>query len=115
MSLKFSPPLAVAYELRQRALKEGRSLGDMILRLVESALAASQPIEIENGKIDKIERGTRGKATAAWLSPPIASAIQSLAQELGRSQSWIVRDLLRTELRRRGVLPLTGADTAVTD
>jgi hypothetical protein len=71
-SLKFSPPLTLAYELRQRALKEGRSLADVILRAVERGLAASQPIEIENGKIDKIERGARGKAIAAWLSPPIA-------------------------------------------
>ena len=105
MAIKFSPPATLAFELRQRALREGRSLGDMVLRIVESAIASSPPVEIENGMVDKIERGASSKSVACYLSPPIATAIQRLALDQRRSQSWIVRDLLRTELRRRGVLP----------
>jgi hypothetical protein len=76
-----------------------------VLRIVERAIASSPPIEIENGMVDKIERGASSKSVACYLSPPIATAVQRLASEQSRSQSWIVRDLLRTELRNRGLLP----------
>jgi hypothetical protein len=105
-SMKCSPSAALAFEIEQRAKREGRSRGEMMVRLLEHALATSAPIDIETGTVDKIERGhSSGVAAACWLSGPIFAAVQRLAREDSRSQSWVVRDLLRCELRRRGVLP----------
>ena len=104
-TIRFTAPVAVQFELRQRALREGRSLADATLRVVEKGLAASPPIDIESGTIDKVERGSVGKATACYLSPALAKSIQRLAAEQRRSASWVVRDLLRCELRNRGLLP----------
>jgi Ribbon-helix-helix protein, copG family len=105
-SIKCSPSAAVAFEIEQRAKREGRSRGDMMVKLLQHALATSAPIDIETGTLDKIERGhSSGVAAACWLSGPIFAAVQRLAREEDRSQSWVVRDLLRCELRRRGAMP----------
>jgi Ribbon-helix-helix protein, copG family len=42
---------------------------------------------------------------AAYLSGPLAKAVREHARQLDRSQNWTLRDLIRSELRRRGVLP----------
>jgi hypothetical protein len=104
--LKFFAPLRLDLELRQRAHREGRTLSDVILRAVERGMAASPTVmPNDTAIVDQAERGTGGKATAAYLSPPLASAIQHLAAEQRRSASWVMRDLIRSELRHRGVLP----------
>ena len=103
--LKFSCPLKVDLELREIARREGRTLSEVILRCVLNGLESS-PVEMdEEAVIDKVERGHRGNAVAVYLSRPIAAAVRQLARDEERSQSWIVRRLLRDELRRRGALP----------
>jgi predicted transcriptional regulator len=48
------------------------------------------------------------------LSAAIAQAVEQLAVDLDRSRSWIVRDMLRRELRQRGLLaPAPEVDTAL--
>jgi hypothetical protein len=75
--------------------------------------------------VDQVERrsGSGKKITAAYLSPPLANAVRKLAKDTGGSTSHVVRDLLRCELRRRGLLPNNSfssisaptSDSAVTD
>jgi hypothetical protein len=105
--IRFCPSLAMDYEIRQRALKEGRSNSDVVYRLVERGLEISPGVTLpEEAHVDRVERGAGGsKATACYLSGPISGAVNRLARDEQRSASWIVRDLLRTELRRRGILP----------
>jgi hypothetical protein len=102
---KFHAPLRLSLELREHARKSGRTLSDVILRAVESGLGAA-PAEMPDAVVDRVERGAKGsKATAAYLSPPLSSAISRLAREQSRSASWVMRDPIRSELRRRGILP----------
>jgi hypothetical protein len=105
MTLKFVCPLRTDMELRERARREGRSLSEVILRAVERGLGTSPAVEMPEAVVDRAERGSHGStATALYLSQPLAGAIKRLASEQDRSASWICRDLLRSELRRRGVL-----------
>jgi hypothetical protein len=55
--------------------------------------------------VDVAERGSKGRSVAAYLSPPLSSAIQRLALEQNRSASWVMRSLIRDVLRSRGELP----------
>jgi hypothetical protein len=103
-NLKFSAPLSFDLELRERARREGRTLSDVILRAVQRGLSPDVGA-MPDAIVDKVERSGRGNtAAAAYLSGPIASAVRQLSQQQQRSQSWTVRDLLRAELRRRGLL-----------
>jgi hypothetical protein len=103
--VKFFAPLGVDHELRERARREGRTLSDTTLRAVERGLALSPAIDMPEAAVDVAERnGHGGKAVACYLSGPISGAVRRLADEAQRSQSWTVRDLLRCELRRRGLL-----------
>jgi hypothetical protein len=111
-TLKFICPAATNVEIRQRAHRDGRTLSDTILRAVQQGLGAS-PVENNTAIVDRIERGASGaKATGAYLSAPLSSAINALAAEQERSASWVMRDLIRCELRNRGLLP-TPADNPV--
>lgn len=103
-TLKTVLSTAVAYELRQAALRQGRSVSDHLRTLVERSLNHEAPA-LPDAMVDKCDR-TKGKSqTAAYLSGPLAKALREHARQLDRSQAWTMRDLLRTELRRRGVLP----------
>jgi hypothetical protein len=91
-SMKCSPSAALAFEIEQRAKREGRSRGEMMVQLLQRALATSAPIDIATGTVDQIERGhSSGKAAACCLSGPIFAAVRRLASEQDRSQSWVVR------------------------
>jgi hypothetical protein len=104
-TLKFICPVRTDMEIRQRAHREGRTISDVILRAVERGLG-SAPAAMPDAIVDTVERGAAGsKAVAAYLSPPLSKAINALAQENGRSASWVMRDLIRSELRNRGMLP----------
>jgi predicted transcriptional regulator len=104
--VKFFAPLRLDLELRERARREGRTISDVALRAVERGLAASSPVEMPEGVVDRVERGSQGsKSVAAYLSPPLSGAIQRLAHEQNRSASWIMRSLIRDALRQRGLLP----------
>jgi predicted transcriptional regulator len=46
------------------------------------------------------------KVVGAYLSDTLAAAIETLAEQEGRSKSHILRDLVRSELKRRGLLPM---------
>jgi hypothetical protein len=113
--LKFVAPLRLDFELRERARREGRTLSDTILRFVERGMALAPAVENDTAIVDRAERGAGGKATAAYLSPPLASAIHALAADQQRSASWIMRDLLRSELRNRGLLSTPPDQTAHAD
>jgi hypothetical protein len=97
--LKFHCPLRLDFEVREKARKEGRTISDTLLRLVERSLGSSPPVEMEEEAIvDLAERGSHGsKAIALYLSKPLASAVRKLAQEQDRSTSWIARDLAHSE------------------
>jgi hypothetical protein len=110
-SLKFVAPLRLDIELRERARREGRSLSDTILRAVQRGLG-SLPSEMPEAVVDRAERGSRGRATACYLSQPLARAIHELAIKHDRSASWVTRDLIRSELKRRGLL-LPSIETVV--
>jgi hypothetical protein len=49
------------------------------------------------------------------LSPPLAGAISKIARTEGRSESSVLRELIRFELRRRDELPSgqRGAEAAI--
>jgi hypothetical protein len=118
-TLKFVCPVRTDMEIRQRAHREGRSISDVILRAVERGLGSS-PAAMPDAVVDSIERGSKGsKAVAAYLSAPLSSAIERIAQQENRSASWVMRDLIRTELRNRGLLPPDqrhqSADHAIAD
>jgi hypothetical protein len=66
--------------------------------------------------IGMTRRFGRGKRTKAlYLSPPLSGAIRKIARTEKRSESAVVRELLRFELRRRGMLPSgqRGAEAAI--
>jgi hypothetical protein len=93
------------FQVRRRAQLLGMSVNEFCKRAIQRDLVGAAD-EDQEAVVDKVERGGKaGRAVGAYLSPPLASAIAALARDTERSQSWIVRDLLRTELRRRGLLP----------
>jgi hypothetical protein len=103
--LRFFAPLALDFEIRERARKQGRTISDLLLRIVESSMGKSPP-EMPEAIVDVAERNGKGtKAVAAYLSQPLASAIRKIADEERRSTSWVVRSLIRDALRQRGLLP----------
>jgi hypothetical protein len=113
--VKFFAPLSLDMELRERARKEGRTISEVVLRAVQRGIDASPPTEMPEALIDRAERNAKGsKATAAYLSPPLSHAIAEIAREQNRSASWVMRDLLRCELRRRGILPTPPTAPTVT-
>jgi hypothetical protein len=103
--LKFTCPLALDIELRQLASRTGRTIGETVLRAVQAGMASAPKMPDDTAIVDVAERGKAGRATAAYLSAPLSSAIQRLAREQDRSASWVMRLLIREALRARGELP----------
>jgi hypothetical protein len=110
--LKFNVPQIEAYRFRQGALREGRALADFVRRCAERGLAADPLVELPDTAVDQEEMANGKITVAAYLSGKLANAIKRIATETGRSQSHVMRDLIRCELRRRGALPWS--DTAPT-
>jgi hypothetical protein len=54
--------------------------------------------------VDKHDNGQK-VVVGAYLSGTLAHAIETLAAETDRSVSYVMRDLIRSELRNRGILP----------
>jgi hypothetical protein len=107
-AVKISMSVTGRYQLHQESLRQGRPPSEIARRFVESGLAKSVNAAPPDPEIstDKIERSARGnKVAAVYLSGPLASAIKNLSVAESRSQSHVLRDLLRCELRRRGLLP----------
>jgi hypothetical protein len=103
--LKVVVPLALDVEVRHRAHRTGRTISDTLLKAIEKGFASSPSVEMPAAICDKAERGAGGKAVAAYLSAPLATAITRLSAEQGRATAWVLRDLIRSELRNRGLLP----------
>jgi hypothetical protein len=105
-SIRVTVDAVADFQIRHRAHLMGMSVSEFCARAIKKDLigaAAEMPAAV----VDKVERGNSGagKAVAAYLSPPLATAIARLARDTQRSTSHVVRDLLRTELRNRGILP----------
>jgi Arc/MetJ-type ribon-helix-helix transcriptional regulator len=95
-------------QLRQMTSRQGLSVSEGGRRAIKK-LIASPESNSENPEaiVDQLERrnGQGKRITATYLSPPLAGAVRKLAAEKKCSQSHVVRDLLRTALRDRGLLP----------
>jgi hypothetical protein len=107
-SIKITVSAVEEFLTRQVALRQGCSLSDVVRRGLKQIInSPASHIEMPEAVVDQLERrnGQGKKITAAYLSPPLAGAVQKLAAEMGTSQSHVIRDLLRNELRRRGLLP----------
>jgi hypothetical protein len=96
-TLKLVVSPVTAFQLRQVALRDGRSLSETLRRLVERGMMTVAPVDMPDAVVDKIERGAGKVMTPAYLQGPLAAIIRRLAVEQDRSQSWIVRDLIRCE------------------
>jgi Ribbon-helix-helix protein, copG family len=108
--LKFNIDQASAYRFRQAALREGRTVADFVKRCAEKGIAGSPPVAMPDAEIAREERNAHGHTTvAAYLSGPLAKVIKELAAQTGRSQSHVMRDLIRCEARRRGLLSTPNA------
>jgi hypothetical protein len=109
LDVKTSVDVPTHHALRVTAMREGRTIAEIVRRAIVKELALA-PVSIPAAIVERTEfannRGAR--PVGCHLSPPLASAIRRLALEHDRSQGWIMRDLLRTELRRRGILPMPG-------
>jgi hypothetical protein len=93
------------FQVRHRAQRMGLSVSEFCRRAIQKDLTGVMA-EMPDAVVDKVERGSRGaRAVAAYLSPPLATAIARLSRDTQRSTSWVLRDLIRCELRRRGILP----------
>jgi predicted transcriptional regulator len=112
VAVKVHVPLGTDYQIREIARKTGRPISEVCLRAIERGLDRVPATLNDAAVVDVAERGKGATTAAAYLSGPLASAVRKLALEQDRSQSWTVRDLLRVELRRRGLLP-TPVDTAL--
>jgi hypothetical protein len=114
--IKFNADQVLMHRLRQKALHENRSLSDVARRACEAGLG---PIEaIPGDAAIETLKGNRHKSriTAAYLSGPLAAAVQQPAADTDRSVSHTMRALIRDELSRRGILPspTPAIDTAPT-
>ena len=75
-NVKFSAPLTTVFELDNLAQKRGRSRSEIVRHLVDRGLGMTPEAEMsEEVAVDRMERGRSGKATACYLSLPIAAAI----------------------------------------
>jgi hypothetical protein len=115
VAIKIHVPLGTDHQIREIAGKTGRPISEVCLRAIVKGLDPVPATANDTAVIDAAERGSGATTAAAYLSGPIAKAVRKLALEQQRSQSWTVRDLLRVELRRRGLLPTpeNGVDVAL--
>jgi hypothetical protein len=98
---------ATQHLVQREANRAGRSRSDWIRHVINKALART-PTEIPGDALVQRENFNErpgAKIVAAYLSGPLSKAILRLAHEQDRSQSWVLRDLVRCELKRRGILP----------
>jgi hypothetical protein len=102
-SVKTSVDTATAYKLHQKACRENRTISDVIKRAIINDLAIA-PVATPDAAVERHDNGQR-KVVGAYLSSTLADAVERLAIEQGRSQSHIMRGLIREALRARGVLP----------
>jgi hypothetical protein len=107
-SVKSSIDIGTAHLLRAKALRENRTVSDVIKRAIINDLAIA-PAPTPDAVVERHNDG-RKKLIGAYLSQALARGIERISVEQGRSVSHVLRDLVRTELRRRGVLPPVSND-----
>jgi predicted transcriptional regulator len=99
-TLRFICDAKTAYRLHLASLKSGRCKSDLIRAAIKEFLNI-EPAAVPDVAADEIEFEKGGKATALYLSGPIALQVEALATSQDRSRSWIVRSLLREALKLR--------------
>jgi hypothetical protein len=104
--LKASVSIAEKYSIEAAARRQGKPTSEFMRRAAVAAAMGTSMVPMAEAAVDKEERQNhRAARTGAYLSGPLASAIQRISLESGNSQSSVMRDLIRCELRRRGLLP----------
>jgi hypothetical protein len=108
-SFRFNTDTATAYLIREAALRQGRTVADVIRRAVEQHIDAHAASATADDCV-VTDEGTRrrgpGRMTGCYLSNPLASIVRDIAAQEGRSHSNVVRGLIRDALRARGILPI---------
>jgi hypothetical protein len=107
-SFRFNTDTATAYLIREAALRQGRTVSDVIRRAAEQHVDTNAPSVIADDSVVVTDEGARrhgtGRMTGCYLSNPLASIVRDIAALEGRSHSNVVRGLLRESLQRRGLL-----------
>lgn len=103
--IKFNADQVLMYRLRQKALHENRTLSDVARRACEAGLGQVEAIPGDAAIETMRGGGYKPVVTAAYLSGALAAAVKQLADDTDRSTSYVMRDLIRSELKRRGLLP----------
>jgi hypothetical protein len=104
-NIKCSVDQAVAYKLHKRALAEGRSIAAVVKSIIDREMATAP---VATPVVEAHDAGGK-KVVGAYLSDTLASAIEDIAKQSGRSKSHVLRALVRDSLVARGYLPETSA------
>jgi hypothetical protein len=118
-TLKVSISTIEELQARQVAARQGCSIAEVFRRGLQTVIAsASSYVANAEAVVDATERRSRqgGKRiVSAMLSPPLSGAVAKIARNERRSESSVLRELIRFELRRRGELPSgqRGAEAAI--
>jgi hypothetical protein len=107
---KVHVPTETAIALRQAALRAGTSISYIVQRLVADHLE----LPTKGDCFVETDNKRAGRVSAAYLSNKLSDAVRDLAAQSGCSQSWVIRDLIRSELRRRVPSPATAAASPTT-
>jgi hypothetical protein len=100
-NIKCSVEQAVAYKLHRRALAEGCSVSAVVKTILDREMATAA---VPTPAVETHHNGDK-RVVGAYLSGPLASAIERIATDTGRSKSHVLRGLVRDSLRARGLLP----------
>jgi predicted DNA-binding protein len=104
-SIKFTADSGTRYRFHQGALREGRSLSEYVRLCAERGLNEMPPVTIPDGDVaTDSERRHNHNIVGCYLSETLSKIVSRLAKDEGRSKSRIVRDLIRSGLRKRGLL-----------
>ena len=115
---RFNTDTATSYRIREAALRQGRSVADVIRRAVEQYVDAYAPNAVDGDYIATDEgerRNGAGKMTGCYLSGPLAAVVMRMSKDEGRTQSAIVRSLLREALHAHDLLSGAVADATTAD
>jgi hypothetical protein len=107
-AIKISVSAVEEAQARAAAQKKGLHVAEIFRRALQSYLASAEAhAEVPDAIFDRqeLQTGQGKRVVAAYLSPPIAGAIKKIARTERRSESSVLRELIRFELRRRGLLP----------
>jgi hypothetical protein len=107
-NIKTSVDTATAYKLHRLALAEGRSVSAVVRAILDREMATAA---VQTPALETHDVGDK-RVVGAYLSGPLANAIESITRETGRSKSHVLRALVRDGLRARGLLPTSKTEPA---